>query len=362
MGWIRMLRHGSLDSEHTAKALEVIDRNTRVQSSLIEDLLDVSRIISGKMRVEKELTDLSAAVQTAAEAVRPMAAAKNILFDIDTGNEPLFTDGDPVRLQQVASNLLQNAIKFTPEYGSVEVTIKRSGSDAILEFRDSGIGIEDNLLPYIFERFRQGDASTKRGFAGLGLGLTIVRTIVELHGGEIKVDSGGKDRGTLFTVRMPLSEVLYAEEPVSDGDGNGHAKDNALKGIRILLVDDDADSVRPLALFLEDKSASVVTAESAAAALLELKNQQFDVLISDIGMPEKDGFELLTEIRKSASGIDAVPPAIAVTAYASTDDRERALACGFQAHIAKPVNYDKLLAAIKQIRNASFPGTAASGS
>jgi CheY-like chemotaxis protein len=161
---------------------------------------------------------------------------------------------------------------------------------------------------------------------------------------------------------MPLSEVLYAEEPVSDGDGNGHAKDNALKGIRILLVDDDADSVRPLALFLEDKSASVVTAESAAAALLELKNQQFDVLISDIGMPEKDGFELLSEIRKSASGIDAVPPAIAVTAYASTDDRERALACGFQAHIAKPVNYDKLLAAIKQIRNASFPGTAASGS
>jgi CheY-like chemotaxis protein len=284
-----------------------------------------------------------------------MAAAKNISFEIDTGNEPLFTDGDPVRLQQVATNLLQNAVKFTPEYGTISVTVKRETSDAILEFRDSGIGIEEDLLPYIFERFRQGDASTKRGFAGLGLGLTIVRTIVKLHGGEIKAKSDGKDRGCLFTIRLPLSEILYAEETHTNGDESALQPDDVLDGIRVLLVDDDADSVRPLSLFLESHKANVVTAESATTALQKLENGQFDIIITDIGMPGADGFELLAKLRSLTNGRNSALPAIAVTAYASPDDRDRALAAGFQEHIAKPVDYDELLAAIRQLQIAHFP-------
>jgi len=351
MGWIRMMRLGNLDAEHTAKAIEVIDRNTRVQSSLIEDLLDVSRIISGKMRVEKELTDITAAVKTAAEAIRPIAAAKSITFDVNTGGEPMFADGDPVRLQQVVTNLVQNAIKFTPERGRIEVAIKRVGTNAILEISDSGIGIEEDLVPLIFDRFRQGDASTKRGFSGLGLGLTIVRTIVELHGGGIKVESDGKDRGSRFTVTLPLSEVLYAEDVVTNGDKNQPPPE--LDGIKILLVDDDFDSIKPLQLFLEGQKAGVACAGSASEAWKKLTNQKFDILITDIGMPGKDGFDLVNELRHSEEGKTGKLPAIAVTAYVSPGDRERALAVGFQDHLAKPVNFDELLKAVKKLLHST---------
>jgi len=347
MGWIRMLRLGNLDADHTAKAIEVIDRNTRVQSSLIEDLLDVSRIISGKMRVEKELTDITLAVKTATEAIRPIAAVKNITFELNTGDEPMFADGDPVRLQQIVTNVVQNAIKFTPERGRIEVTTKRNGTNAILEICDSGIGIEKDLLPLIFDRFRQGDASTKRGFAGLGLGLTIVRTIVELHGGEIKVQSDGKDRGTLFTITLPLSEVLYSEE--HETNSNKKQQPPELDGVKILLVDDDFDSVKPLQLYLEGQKAGVACAESASEAWKKLTGQKFDVLITDIGMPGKDGFDLVKELRHSEDGKTYMLPAIAVTAYASPGDRERALAAGFQDHLAKPVNFDELLKVVKRL-------------
>lgn len=349
MGWIRMLRLGNLDSDHTAKAIEVIDRNTRVQSSLIEDLLDVSRIISGKMRVETELTDLAVAVKTATEGIRPIAAAKNIEFVVNTSNEPLLADGDPMRLQQVVTNLVQNAIKFTPEHGRIEVSLKRSGTNAILDVSDSGIGIEKELQPYIFERFRQGDASTKRGFAGLGLGLTIVRTIVELHGGRIGVQSDGKDRGSLFTVTLPLSEVLYSENGNENGQDKQHLPTGELDGVRILLVDDDLDSLKPLQLFLEGQKASVAGAESAAEALEKLVADRFDIMITDIGMPVADGFELVRRVRSSTNGNDPNLPAIAVTAYASPGDRERAFAAGFQAHLAKPVNFDEVLSAVQRV-------------
>ena len=349
MGWIRMLRLGNLDADHTAKAIEVIDRNTRVQSSLIEDLLDVSRIISGKMRVEKELVDLVAAVKTATEGIRPIAAAKNIEFVVNASAEPLLADGDPVRLQQIVSNLVQNAIKFTTENGRIEVSITRSGGNAILEVSDTGIGIEKELQPYIFERFRQGDASTNRGFAGLGLGLTIVRTIVELHGGEIKVHSDGKDRGARFTIMLPLSEILYSENSNADQDDEQRLPAGELSGIKILLVDDDLDSLKSLQLFLEGQKADVAGAESAAEALKKLSEDRFDIMITDIGMPGVDGFELVAGIRSSDNGNDPNLPAIAVTAYASPGDRERAIAAGFQAHLAKPVNFDEVLSAVKRV-------------
>jgi CheY-like chemotaxis protein/two-component sensor histidine kinase len=349
MGWIRMLRLGNLDADHTAKAIEVIDRNTRVQSSLIEDLLDVSRIISGKMRVEKELVDLVAAVKTATEGIRPIAAAKNIEFVVNASAEPLLADGDPVRLQQIVSNLVQNAIKFTSENGRIEVSITRSGGNAILEVSDTGIGIEKELQPYIFERFRQGDASTNRGFAGLGLGLTIVRTIVELHGGEITVHSDGKDRGARFTITLPLSEILYSENSNADQDDEQRLPAGELSGIKILLVDDDLDSLKSLQLFLEGQKADVAGAESAAEALKKLSEDRFDIMITDIGMPGVDGFELVAGIRSSDNGNDPNLPAIAVTAYASPGDRERAIAAGFQAHLAKPVNFDEVLSAVKRV-------------
>ncbi|HTK37998.1 MAG TPA: PAS domain S-box protein, partial [Pyrinomonadaceae bacterium] len=352
MGWIRMLRLGNLDADHTAKAIEVIDRNTRVQSSLIEDLLDVSRIISGKMRVETELTDLAAAIKTATEGMRPIAIAKKLEFEVNTGDEPLLTDGDPVRLQQVVTNLVQNAIKFTPEHGRIDVLLKRSGTNAILEVSDTGIGIEKELQLFIFERFRQGDASTKRGFAGLGLGLTIVRTIVELHGGVINVQSEGKDRGTLFTITLPLSEVLYSDDG-SAIDGKQPQPDGELEGTRILLVDDDLDSLKPLQLFLEGQKASVAGAQSAAEALTKLTAHRFDIMITDIGMPAVDGFELISKMRSSNNGNDRNLPAIAVTAYASPGDRERAFAAGFQAHLAKPVNFDEVLSAVKRVLGTS---------
>jgi signal transduction histidine kinase/ActR/RegA family two-component response regulator len=349
LGWVRMLNKGGLTADQTSKALEVIERNTRIQSSLIEDLLDVSRIISNKMRIEKELTDLSTIAHTASEAIRPLAAAKNIEFRVETNREPLFTDGDPVRLQQLVSNLLQNAVKFTPVGGTIELTLERSDSEAVMRISDTGIGIENEMLPHIFERFRQGDASTKRGFTGLGLGLTIVRTIAELHGGDIAVESGGAGKGSTFTVRLPLAELFYASNgsrAKAAGDGpNG----KTLSGIRILLVDDDADSLRPLQLFLQQHDADVSTAGSAESALDALGSKPFDVLITDIGMPVTDGFGLVTRMRDSAGLVNAGLPAIAVTAYASTEDRERAAAAGFQAHLAKPVDYDELLAAVNDL-------------
>ena len=345
LGWVRMLKADVLDAENSARALEVIERNTRLQSSLIEDLLDVSRIISGKMRIETEIVDLVAVVETVSETIRPLAEAKGVLYRLERGDEAVFLNADTVRLQQVVSNLLQNAIKFTPTGGQVTVSLERYDANAILRVQDTGVGIDAELLPFIFERFRQADASARRNFTGLGLGLTIVRNIVELHDGHIDVYSDGKDKGSTFVVTLPLSADFYGADRALEAEPEPKG---SLEGKAILIVDDDAENLTPIRIFLENEKAVVTPAMTATDALRYLAEQEFHVMITDIGMPEMDGYELIAEVRKQ-NGRNAGLKTIALTAYASVDDRERALRSGFHAHLAKPVNFDELLAAIEKV-------------
>jgi PAS domain S-box-containing protein len=347
LGWVRMLKAGVLDAENSERALEVIERNTRLQGSLIEDLLDVSRIISGKMRIETELVDLVSLVETVSETIRPLAEAKNVSYSYESDEETVFLTADPVRMQQVVSNLLQNSIKFTPSEGKIRILIERRGGNAVLSVEDTGVGIEAELIPFIFDRFRQADASARRTFTGLGLGLTIVRNIVELHGGTVDVRSDGKDRGSTFTLTLPLAADFYnSVDPGGSGKG---AVGGSLVGKAILLVDDDAENLLPLKIFLENENAEVTPAESAAEAMRLLGERDFHVMITDIGMPEVDGYELIARLRSDTASRNRDLNAIALTAYASVDDRQRALDSGFQAHLAKPVNFEELLAAIEKI-------------
>jgi signal transduction histidine kinase/ActR/RegA family two-component response regulator len=347
LGWVRMLKAGVLDAENSERALEVIERNTRLQSSLIEDLLDVSRIISGKMRIETELVDLVSVVETVSETIRPLAEAKEIGYTFSCSDDAVFLTADSVRMQQVVSNLLQNSIKFTPSGGSVNVRVERTGPNAILSIEDTGVGIEEELLPFIFDRFRQADASARRNFTGLGLGLTIVRNIVELHGGTVDVASPGKDLGSTFTLTFPLAADFYDGLQLTEDLQNDPA--GSLAGKAILLVDDDPENLVPLKLFLENERAEVVPASSAREAMFHLAERDFNVLITDIGMPDIDGYQLVERLRSNKNGRNCELSAIAVTAYASVDDRERALASGFQAHLAKPVNFEELLATIERV-------------
>jgi CheY-like chemotaxis protein/two-component sensor histidine kinase len=344
-----MLRARILDEERTEKAFEVIERNTRQQSSLIEDLLDVSRIISGKMRIEKQLVDVSAIVHDAAETMRPIAAAAEVRFTAAEAPEPIFIDGDPVRLRQVFTNLLQNAIKFTPAGGAVTADIRGRENGFVVTVRDTGVGIEKDFLPHIFDRFSQADASTRRAFAGLGLGLTIVKTIVDLHGGKIRVDSEGPNRGAAFTVELPFARKILRDERSLVGDADTNSR-SELAGMKVLLVDDDAESLDPLQTFLSHEGAVVAVANNADDALEMLEAADFDLLVSDIGMPGKDGYEMMRALRAS-SFRNKNTPAIALTAYASNDDRDRAIDSGYQAHLPKPLDFDGLFREIKALRN-----------
>lgn len=349
LGWVRILRGGNLDSERTAKALEIIERNTRQQSSLIEDLLDVSRIISGKMRIERELVDLIPSLEQAAESVRPIAVAKDLEFLIDVEREPLYLIGDAVRLQQVITNLLQNAIKFTSAGGRVELTWRREGWDVVVAIKDTGVGIDPAFLPLIFDRFSQEDASTRRNNTGLGLGLTIVRTIVELHGGSISAESEGVGRGASFIFRLPLSAEFYRDAPIEIPASPANGTAASLEGVSILLVDDDQDGLTPLRMLLEREKANVTCTSSASSALEALNTKDFHILISDIGMPQMDGYELISELRRKRGGRNSRIKAIAYTAYASEEDRNRVLSSGYQVHLAKPLDFEVLLAILKDL-------------
>ncbi len=347
LGWTRMLRAGVLDEEKTAKAIEVIERNTLLQNNLIEDLLDVSRIISGKMRIERETVDLAKVFDDAIEILRPFAVQKNISFETETTENALIISGDATRFQQIIVNLVQNAVKFTREGGKISASLSRNGDLARLVVSDNGIGIAEDLLPFIFERFRQADSSTKRAFSGLGLGLTIVRNLVELHGGTIKAESPGKEQGATFTVEIPLTEEFPEKTSANANNQPLFVENAALAGARVLLVDDDHESLVPLQIFLEKEKAEIVTAASAKEALEKLGGQNFHILITDIGMPLADGYDLIAKVRQLQTEQNAFITAIALTAYASSDDRRRALAAGFQGHLAKPVDYDELLVVIK---------------
>lgn len=350
LGWAGMLQRGVKDEATLKRALETIERNARAQGQLIDDLLDMSRIISGTVRLDVQTVEPARVIEAALGTVHPAAAAKLIALRTELGREPgappLEVRADPGRLQQVLWNLLANAVKFTPSGGNVQVLLGRDGNDAVIRVIDSGIGIAPDFLPYVFDRFRQQDASISRQHGGLGLGLSIAKQLVELHGGTIAVDSAGTHTGTTFTVRLPLAR-REAVVPAPGQRAAAPASDLAdLSGLRVLVIDDAPDTLDVLEQILTVSGAATMTAPGAGAALALLEREKPDVIVSDVGMPEVDGFELMRRIRLGAA--TAAIPAIALTAFTRQDDRIKALQAGFTDYLAKPVEPAALAAAIRR--------------
>ena len=364
VGWTRMLRNNTLSAEERARALEVIERNATTQAKLIEDLLDVSRIITGKFRLSMAEVEVGNLVAISIDSLRPAAEAKRITIELNPSSENLTLPGDSQRLQQVFWNLLSNAIKFTPAGGRIGVRIFKDSGHIAVEVSDTGKGIDPAFLPFVFERFRQADSSTTRTFGGLGIGLAIVRHLMELHGGTVLADSKGDGLGASFTVRFPLvdSSKKGTEEtsaPPVEGQESGHSADMRLRATQILIVDDEPDTREMLTRFLEQHGAIVLLAASAHEALEILERENPEVMISDIGMPGEDGFGLIRKIRNSM-GRNAGIPAIALTAYAREEDVQATRAAGFQAHVPKPVNFDALMVQLDNMINRSAPVETAS--
>jgi signal transduction histidine kinase/DNA-binding response OmpR family regulator len=356
LGWSHLLRTNRLDDGNKARALETIERNARAQSQLIDDLLDVSRIITGKLRLELHPVELVPIIESAIDSMRPAAEAKGIRFDVALEREAGQVSGDANRLQQVVWNLFSNAVKFTPDGGSVNVRLERTDSHARIAVSDTGQGIDPQFLPFIFDRFRQADGSTTRKHGGLGLGLAIVRHLVELHGGTIKVESEGQDRGATFTIELPLrigvrKSETGAESPSAlNKDGRqAFTFSPVLDGLRILIVDDEADSRELITAVLAQCGAEVKDCETASEALAAIQEWNPDLLISDIGMPGEDGYSLIKKVRALDEPQHGKIPAVALTAYASTEDRIRALAAGFQTHLAKPLEPGDLVTTVANV-------------
>jgi signal transduction histidine kinase/CheY-like chemotaxis protein len=356
LGWIHVLRGGRLDEQHAARALETIERNARSQVQLIDDLLDVSRIITGKLRLEVRPLDPVSPVESAVEAVLPAADSKDIRLQkvLDTGITSI--SGDAARLQQVVWNLLSNAIKFTPRGGRVTVRLARVESHVEISVTDDGEGISPDFLPYVFDRFRQADGTTTRRFGGLGLGLAIVRHLVELHGGTVRAESDGEGRGSTFTVKLPLIPVYQREAEEEEEQPAAEVTPPSvvecpenLNGLRVLVVDDEADTLEIIKVSLNQCGAQVTTASSSAEALDLLRRDSPDVIISDIGMPAEDGFEFIRKVRLLPPERGGKIPAVALTAYARAEDRLRVLRSGYQMHVAKPVELTELVAIVANV-------------
>lgn len=358
LGWANVLRGDPADAEGVAEGLTIIERNARAQNQIIEDLLDMSRIISGKVRLDVHRADLAPIVEAAIETVRPAATAKGIRVQtvLDPAARPV--SGDPNRLQQVFWNLLSNAIKFTPRGGRVQVILERVNSHLEVSIIDSGRGIEADFLPQVFDRFRQADSSTTRQHGGLGLGLAIVKQLVELHGGTVRAKSGGRDLGTTFVVALPLTALQPANEP--EDEGRRHPRGGALAAptlqrdlnladVRVLVVDDEADARALVKRLLEERGATVTTNGSVAEALVSIQAKRFDVLVSDIGMPEEDGYALIRQVRALTAERGGAIPAVALTAYARSEDRMKAVRAGFQMHVTKPVEPAELLTMVASL-------------
>jgi len=355
LGWAQMLRIRNTSQADLHQALEVIERNARMQTQLVEDLLDMSRITSGKMRLDIQPVEPVSFVEAAIETVRPAAEAKGIRLSklLDPAAGPIM--GDPNRLQQVVWNLLSNAIKFTPRNGRVQVVLQRVNSHIEITVADTGIGITPEFLPHVFDRFRQGDASRTRAVQGLGLGLAIVKHLVELHGGTALVASPGENCGTTFTIRLPL---IVVHRDTEDGERlhpkgpRGIAsefKRSDLSGIRVLVVDDGADARELIRRVLAECDAEVLVASTGGEALGVVEQAKPDVLVSDIGMPDMDGYELLRRVRALGHAKGGRLAAIALTAFARSEDRTRALRAGFLAHVAKPVDPSELVATVASV-------------
>ncbi|HEY9614141.1 PAS domain S-box protein [Allocoleopsis sp.] len=352
LGWSRLLRTRTFEPQRTEQALAAIERNAQAQTQLIEDLLDISRIIRGKIRLELHPTNLIPCVQAAMDTIRPAATAKSIALSFYSALDADFVSGDPERLQQIVWNLLSNAVKFTPTGGQIDVYVQSVNQMAQIQVIDSGKGISPDFLPYVFERFRQEDATSTRTQGGLGLGLAIVRNLVELHGGSIGVDSAGDGQGTTFTVEFPLLSAALQEHSANyPGLHRQTITDTllALSNINVLVVDDEEDTREFLQVALEQYGAKVITAASAAEAWQLLQTHNPDVLLSDVGMPEEDGFMLIRRIRALPPHQGGQIPAAALTAYAREGDRLQALAAGFQMHIPKPIEPMQLLTVIMRL-------------
>ncbi|MEJ7709204.1 MAG: PAS domain-containing protein [Pyrinomonadaceae bacterium] len=357
LGWSAMLRRTDFDAATRARALATIERNAHAQQQIIEDLLEVSRIITGKLRMDTETVELTQVIEAALDVVRPAAAAKNIHLRAMLNPAVAPIAGDASRLQQIVWNLLTNAVKFTPPAGLVEVRLESAHSHAEITVCDNGDGIDADFLPYVFDRFRQADGTTKRAHGGLGLGLAIVRHLVEAHGGTVQVASKGKGQGSTFTIKLPLMPVAssgdsatQSESPLSGRMENlPSVSPRALEGVRVLLVDDDDDGRQLLSMLLAGCGAEVVEAESAAGALALFRQSKPDVIISDIGMPEEDGYDLIRQVRELERGSSEQTPAVALTAYAREDDRARALATGYQTQRPKPIELASVVATIAKL-------------
>src|SRR5690349_4760755 len=350
LGWSHLLTDGKLNKQQTVTAIETIARNARAQGRLIDDLLDISRIKTGKLWLDLRVVKLAPLIQAVVDDVRPAADARSInleaAFDSNVG--PIL--GDPDRLQQIIWNLLTNAIKFTPKRGDVQVRLERNDSYALITVSDTGQGIATELLPHVFERFRQADSSNTRSNGGLGLGLSIVRQLVELHRGMVTAESSGENAGTTFRVMLPLPNVPEVPNAAEKTDSeieriSPTTAQHSLNGLRVLVVDDEQDTHELVTALLTTCGAEVVSVSSATEALDQMERQRFDLLISDIGMPEMNGYDLISRIRQLGEEHGGRTPAVALTAYAGFDDRKRALAAGYEMHIPKPFVAAELISA-----------------
>jgi CheY-like chemotaxis protein/anti-sigma regulatory factor (Ser/Thr protein kinase) len=384
LGWTQILQMEELDGE-VAHGLEVIERNARAQTKLIEDLLDVSRISTGKLRIVPRIVPLSQVIHAAVESVLPGAEEKGVAIAVHLPDAPVKLAADPDRLQQVIWNLLSNAVKFTPGGGRVEVRAEQDGPHVRVRVADSGRGIDPTFLPHVFDRFRQADSTSTRSHGGLGIGLAIVRHIVELHGGTVKAESAGEGRGSVFTVTLPVAAAVEAQAggaapmqlmigpggraagmsvgapaPMDAAHGRAPgAEDQELAGLRILIVDDEPDAREVLRRIIERARADVETAGSVAEARDAISRTRWDLIVSDIAMPDEDGYALMEYLRTAPPGVGGGTPAIALTAYAREDDRQRALDAGFADHVAKPVEPHDLVSAIARAVNGARDRTPA---
>jgi PAS domain S-box-containing protein len=364
LGWSRLLRGGALDAETVERGLAAVERNAEIQEQLIGDLLDVARIVTGKIQLCLEPTDLGGVVEAAVDAVRHSAAAKGLLLDVRREGPVPPTLADADRLQQVVWNLLSNAIRFTPAGGHIVVALGGRDGRAVIRVIDDGAGIGADFLPYVFERFRQGETGTTRRQGGLGLGLSIVRHLTELHGGTVHAQSPGEGRGATFTVELPLIEPAAdtphpAPEPAAVEVAAG-----SLEHVRLLLVDDDADARELLGMVLRDHGAQVWAAATAEAAVVAFRRHGPDVVVSDIGLPDADGYELVRRLRALDVPAARAAVAVALTGWARSEDRDEALEAGFQAHVVKPVDPIELVALLARLVRGPAPvvGTGFAGS
>jgi signal transduction histidine kinase/CheY-like chemotaxis protein len=353
LGWSEILLSRTKEDSESRRGLETIARNARAQAQLIEDLLDMNRIVSGKIRLDVQRVELTPIIEAALDSVRPSVDGKGITIrkTIDPNAGPVF--GDPNRLQQIVWNLLTNAVKFTAKGGKIDVLVLRVNSHVEITVQDTGVGISREFLPHMFERFRQADSSTTRKYGGLGLGLSIVKQLVELHGGSVKADSAGPDQGATFVVSLPLRAVrdrgVSREHPTTGRFAAVRSPEISLAGFTVLVVDDEPDARELVRSVLLDASAQVLTASSAADGIALVRAHCPDVIVSDIGMPEKDGYQFMREVRGLATAEGGRAPAIALTAFARSEDRTRAMLAGYQVHVSKPIEPQELVATIKSL-------------